>query len=227
MIQAFFLSIGQLLDRRVAGVFLKSLALTLLVFAGAAVGIWFGMHRLAQSLAAWLGGGQWASDVADIAAIVLILLAHWVLFRVIAIGVIGIFADEVVEAVEAKHYPGAYANARHVPVARSLRMGLGSGLRAILMNLLAAPVYLIALPAAPFVFFIVNTWLLGRDLGDMVAVRHMPAKDLARWRRRTRFRRWMLGGVGTALFLVPGLNLLAPIIGAAMAAHAFHLRKRP
>jgi len=222
MLQALFLSIGQLFDRRVMLVFLKSFLLTLVLLGAIAVVVWFAMHRFADWLAHWLG--QWfdAGTVADIATIALVLLAHLLLFRVVAIAVIGVFADDVVEAVEARHYPAAHANVRHVPLHQSARMGLGSGGRAILFNVIVSPVYLIALPAAPFVFFFINAWLLGRDLGDMVAVRHMPEKSLASWRRRNRLRRLALGSVGTALLLVPGVAFLAPVLGAAMAAHLFH-----
>ncbi len=226
MIQAFFLALGQLLDRRVASVFVKSFLLTIAIFAAAAVAMWMTMHRLAAAIAGWLGGSQWASDIADIVTIVLVFVLHWLLFRAIAIAVIGVFGDEVVEAVEARHYPQAHAKVRHVPLARSIGMGLRSGLRSIGLNILFSPIYLIANVAAPIVFFLVNTLLLGRDLGDMVAVRHMPESELPRWRRRTRWRRWTLGAVGTGMLLVPGVNLLAPVIGAAMAAHAFHLRGR-
>lgn len=223
MLQAFFLSVRQLFDRRVAMVFLKSFALTLVLFLGLGVGLYFGLHWAAERV---FGSGETSGTLADIVTIVVMLLAHWLLFRAIAIGVIGIFADEVVEAVEARHYPAAHARVRHVPFHRALRMGLRSGTRAILLNIAFSPVYLLANFAAPFVFFAVNTWLFGRDLGDMVAVRHMPESDLPKWRKRTRFRRLGLGAFSTGLFLVPGLNLVAPILGAAMAAHAFHLGDR-
>jgi uncharacterized protein involved in cysteine biosynthesis len=222
MLQALFLSIGQLFDRRVAAVFLKSFLLTLMLLGAVAVAVWLAMHRMTHWLAYWLGSWLDSGSVADIATIAVVLLAHLLLFRVVAIAVIGVFADDVVEAVEAKHYPAAHAKVRHVPLHQSARMGLGSGGRAILFNLIFSPVYLIALPAAPFIFFIVNAWLLGRDLGDMVAVRHMPERDLASWRRRTRLRRLALGSFGTALLLIPGIAFLAPVLGAAMAAHIFH-----
>ncbi|MCW3845945.1 EI24 domain-containing protein [Sphingomonas sp. LB-2] len=232
MIQALFLSIGQLFDRRVAMVFVKSFALTIVLLGAVSVAIWYGMHQMLDWIALKLGGTGWlgwAENTADISTIVLVLLAHLLLFRAVAIAVIGVFADEVVEAVELRHYPGAHASARSVPFARSISMGLGSGLRAVLVNLLFSPIYLILLLTGigtPIAFFLVNTWLLGRDLGDMVAVRHMPYGNLPRWRRRTIFTRAMLGALGTGLFLVPGLNLLAPILGAAMAAHAFHQGRR-
>ena len=36
--------------------------------------------------------------------------------------------------------------------------------------------------------------------------------------------RALLGAASTALFLVPVVNLLAPVLGAAMATHLFHRR---
>lgn len=219
MIHAFFLALGQLFDGRVARVFLKSMALTLVLFAVLGVGLWFGMHWAAAQV---FGAGETSGTMADIVTIVLILVAHWLLFRAIAIAVIGLFGDEIVEAVETRHYPQAHAKVRHVPFVRSVRMGLGSAARAILFNIVFSPVYLIANFAAPVVFFVVNAWLLGRDMGDMVAARHMPLGELPRWRRRTMLGRFAIGAVGTAMLLVPVLNLLAPVLATAMAAHAFH-----
>ncbi|MBX3566246.1 MAG: EI24 domain-containing protein [Sphingomonas sp.] len=224
MIQAFFLSLGQLLDGRVAMVFLKSLLITLVLFAGLGIGLYYGIHWAA---ARWLNG--YSGPFADIAVIVLLLAAHWLLFRAIAIGVIGIFADEVVAAVEAKYYPGAHADARDVPFARSLAMGLGSGIRIILINLALSPIYIALLitgVGTAVAFFIVNSWLLGRDLGDMVAARHMKYRDLPRWRSRTSLRRFILGMFGTGILLIPVVALVGPVLGAAMATHAFHRGRR-
>lgn len=225
MIHAFFLSLGQLLDRRIAAVFLKSLLVTLLLFAAAGIGLWYAMAWIGDRLAPWLGTGAAGRGFADIATIVLLLLAWWLLFRAIAVGVVGIFADEVVAAVEARHYPQALAQARDVPLARSVAMGLASAARIIGINLLLSPLYLLLIVTGvgtAVLFFLVNAWLLGRDLGDMVAARHMPAQSLTDWRAGTRMGRFALGAVGTGLFLVPVLNLVAPVLGAAMATHAFH-----
>jgi len=185
MIHAFFLALGQLSDRPVLRVLLKSLVLTLLLFAGLGVGLWFAMDWLAGAAGEWLGHG----------------------------------------AVEAKHYPAAHAAARDVPLGRSITMGVGSAARTIGYNLLLAPIYLMLLVTGvgtALAFFLVNAWLLGRDLGDMVAARHMPYAQLGEWRRQTRLRRLALGAIGTGLFLVPLINLVAPVLGAAIATHVFH-----
>jgi CysZ protein len=244
MIQAFFLSFSQLFDKPIARVFLKSLAVTVLIFLIAGFAIWWGVRwafRLVNGAPAGEDGTVWGwatgwaqaasaqQGIADLVSAVLFLLASWLLFRAIAVAVIGIFADEVVIAVERKHYPGRLDNARDVPFWRGVWMGLGSAARAIAINVVLSPVYLILLVTGvgtAVAFFIVNAWLLGRDLGDMVAARHMPKENLARWRSRTVVRRFVLGGIGTGLFLVPGLNLIAPVLGAAMATHLFHRKDK-
>ena len=96
MIEAFLLSLGQLFDRRIAAVLLKSLAVTALVFAGAGVGLWFGMHALERIAAAWAGGHE-SGWIADVLTILVFLFAWWLLFRAIAVAVVGLFADEVLD----------------------------------------------------------------------------------------------------------------------------------
>lgn len=228
MIEALLLSLGQLLDRPILMVFAKSLLITLLVFAAAGIGLWYAMRALAGPAEAWVGaGGEGA--LAAAATLLVLAPAWWLLFRAIAVAVIGVFADDVVAAVERRHYPQAHAAARDVPLGRSLAMGLASAARTIAVNLLLSPLYLLLLVTGvgtALLFFLVNAWLLGRDLGDMVAARHLPAKALPAWRRGTGVRRFGVGAVGTALFLVPFLNLAAPVLGAAMATHAFHRRPK-
>jgi uncharacterized protein involved in cysteine biosynthesis len=53
----------------------------------------------------------------------------------------------------------------------------------------------------------------------MVGVRRHSGPDLAAWLAANRFRRAALGLFVTFLFILPFANLLAPVIGAAMATH--------
>ncbi|MGK6318170.1 EI24 domain-containing protein [Sphingomonas sp. DT-204] len=221
--QAFLLSLEQLGDRRVLRVLVKSLLVTLALLATLGVGLWLGVGAFVQ----WLGASAGWADFAGAAAALGSIAIGWLLFRAIVIAVTGVFADEVVEAVEARHYPRALATARPVPLARGVAMGLRSAVRALVVNLAASPVYVVLLVTGigtAIGFFVVNAWLLGRDLGDMVAARHMDARAMAGFRSATTGRRLLLGAVGTALLLVPFVNLLAPVLGAAMATHLFHRR---
>lgn len=223
MLRALALSIGQLGDPAILRVLAKSLGVTLALF----VALGFGVFALLRH---WLAGfaGGYDDGLAGVAAVAIFVLAAWLLFRVVAIAVLGVFGDDVVAAVEARHYPAAHAAARPAGIGRSLRMGVGSAARAIVVNLLMVPVYLALLFTAvgPAVaFFLVNGWLLGRDLGEMVASRHMDDAAMRAWRKATGGRRFALGLAGTGLFVVPLVNLFAPILGAQLATHLFHASK--
>lgn len=226
MIAAFPLAFAQLSDPRIRRVLARSILLTLALFAAAAI------------LAGWLltgtnpcGIGPLSYDctigagAGTLAAILIAIAGLWLLFPAIAVAVMGLFADEVVEAVETRHYPAAAASARPIPLGRSAAMGLRSGGRLLAWNLMAAPLYLLLLFTAvgPFLLFLaVNALALGRDLGEMVAARHMDDAALRRWLASSRPRRALLGLAATGLFMVPFVNLLAPVLGAAMATHVFH-----
>ena len=220
MLRALTLSIAQLGQPAIVRVLGKSLLVTLAIFAALGAALYAGLRAL---FATW--AGTYGDGLAGAAAVVLLVLGAWLLFRVIAVAVIGVFGDEVVAAVEARHYPAAHAAARPVRLARSLRMGLGSAGRAVAVNLLMVPVYLALLFTAvgpAIAFFLVNAVLLGRDFGEMVASRHMDDATMRGWRKATRAQRFALGLAGTGLFVVPLVNLVAPILGAAMATHLFH-----
>jgi uncharacterized protein involved in cysteine biosynthesis len=228
MLSALSMAVAQLGDPRIRRVLVKSLLATLALFAAAA------------SLAGWLVTGTNPCGVGPLdyqctinggagaaAAILLALASLWFLFPAVAIGVLGIFADEVVEAVEARHYPRAAESGRSPSFARGAAIGLKSAGRILLWNLLAAPFYLILLVTGigPFLlFFAVNALALGRDLGEMVAVRHLPGEALKTWLAASRGRRALLGLGATLLFMVPFANLLAPVLSAAVATHLFHRR---
>jgi CysZ protein len=226
MIRAFALSLGDFADAAIARIFLKSIALTLLVLATLGVAVWFATRWL---VAQWLQvGDDWAA-LAGVAELAATLAFGWLLFRMVAIAVIQLFGDEIVIAVERRHYPEALAAARRVPFARSLTMGLASAGRALLINLMLVPAYIVLLltgVGTPLLFFATNGWLLGVDLGEMVAVRHVPKEGMRAWRGSTRWSRLGMGLIVSGLLTVPGINLFAPILGAAMAAHLFHGRKQ-
>lgn len=225
MLQAFTLSVAQLRDPRILKVLVKSLLLTILIFAAAAV------------LVGWLltganpcGWGPLDSDctvggtAGTALAILLGFASLWVLFPAVAIGVMGIFSDDVVDAVEERHYPAAAAVARRPTTAEGLSLGARSAGRVLWWNLLALPAYILLLVTGigPFLlFFAINAIALGRDLGEMVAVRRHRGDALKRRLAATRGRRALLGLFVAFLFVIPFANLLAPLLGAAMATHLF------
>ena len=226
MFAALPLAIAQLGDPRIRRVLFKSLLVTLALFL------------LAGVLLAWLLVGSNPCGIGPLdyrceigtgagtaAALVLGVLGLWFMFPAIAIGVIGFFADEVVEAVEARHYPAAAQSGRNPSLGGSVNLGLRSAGRLLLWNLLALPFYLLLMVTGigPFIlFFLINAIALGRDLGEMVAVRHLDGEALRGWLTHSRGRRLLLGFGVTLLFTIPFVNLLAPVLGAAVATHLYH-----
>ncbi len=220
MLSAFALALNQLSDARVLRVLVKSLLVTLLLFAALGTAGWYGLDALFD---------QWPAlrEYSDLAALLIVIVAGWLLWRIVALLVLQFFADEVVHAVEAKHYPQAAASARKLDFREELANGLNGTGRALLFNLLALPVALVLLitgVGAPLVFMLVNAVLLGRELQDMVWLRHRVDKNaqppLRKWERLA------LGGVVTTLLAIPFANLLAPLLGAAAATHLIHRKER-
>lgn len=217
---AFARALGQLGDRRVLAVLLKSMGVTLAIFAALGIALWRGAAALIESYAAGWG------ELAGLGALLLAIVGGWLLFRVVALGVLQFFADEVVRAVEARHYPHQAAAARDLPFAEDARNALGGVARAVLVNLVALPFALVLLVTGigtALLFWAVNAWLLGRELTDMVWLRHRPSPDAAP--PLTALTRLTLGGIVAAMLLVPFVNLLAPVLGAAAATHLVHSRQ--
>ena len=223
MLRAFALALGQMADPRVLRIWLKSLMATLVVFVMLGAAGWWLLDR---GLAwAGLNGANLAAPdgVRGLLAALGVLLGGVVLWRIVALAVLQLFADEVVAAVEAKHYPAAAATARKLGWHEELGASLRGAGRAITLNLLAAPVALLLLVTgfgAPLVFTLVNALLLGRELQDMVWLRHRPGADAPP--PLAKAERFALGLVVAVLLLVPFVNFLAPFLGAAAAAHLIH-----
>lgn len=220
MLSAFTLAFRQLGDPAVLRVLAKSLVLTLLIVALLGTGLWW----LTERGLAWAGLEQGRGLIALLGA----LIAGWLLWRIVALAVLQFFADEVVEAVEARHYPQALSSARKLAWREELTVGLRGAGRALGWNLAALPVALVLLVTGvgpPLVFFLVNAVLLGRELQDMVWLRHRHDSQASAPLSGT--SRAALGGVVAGLMAVPFVNLLAPLLGAAAATHLVHRARVP
>ena len=220
MLGAFALALGQLGDRRVLAILAKSIAITLAIFA---LFGWLGWLALGWALEGY--SAQGLETLRAFLAAVLTLIAGWLLFRLVALAVLQLFGDEVVRAVEARHYPAAAAAARPLGWREELRVGGRSLLRALGYNVAALPVALLLLATAigpALLFAAVNAVLLGRELSEMVALRHRDAVGEAPLPGFA--SRAALGAIVVALLSVPFVNLLAPMLGAAAATHLVHRR---
>jgi uncharacterized protein involved in cysteine biosynthesis len=81
---------------------------------------------------------------------------------------------------------------------------------------------------APFSFWLVNGFLLGREYFQLVAMRRLGRAGAAALGRRHTGRVWLAGTAMAVPLSVPVLNLLVPVVGVAVFTHQFHrLASRP
>ena len=214
MFRAMMLSFQSLSDRRVLWLLAKVVGLTVLTFGALGVGLWYGLDALFKDL-----GWNVDGTLSALASSVLILLSGLILFRVVAVAITWIFADDIIDAVEDRHYPAHHAMGQRPGFAGGAVMALRSTARVLGYNLLASPIYLLLLVTGvgtAIAFLLVNALLLGRDLEDMLIARH-GAKGAI-----NKLPRLLLGLLGTAGMLVPFVNLLVPVLATAMAVHLVH-----
>lgn len=217
------LALRQLTDPKVLRVLFKSLVVSIILFLGVAWLGWFAIDRMLEwgGLSDDLFAGAWS--LRSIVSALVSVLGLWLTWRIVAMGVIGFYADEVVHAVEAQHYPDAASAACEPALKEQIMAALGAAGRVLLVNLIALPFALALLftgIGTALVFFVVNAALLGRELQDMVWLRHR--RDTAHQAPISKIERFMLGGAITALLSIPFVHFLAPALGAAGAAHLLH-----
>lgn len=214
--RAFALSLGQLSDPAIGRVLAKSMLATLAIFAVLGFAAWRG---LAAVLSGYAAGYE---ELSMLIAIALIVIGGWLLFRAVALAVLQFFADDVVRAVERRHY-SAVAGVPDLPFSTELAASAKSLVRVVALNAVVLPIALILLVTGigtALLLWGANAWLLGRELTEMVWLRHRAdTSDLVPVGGLTRFA---LGGIVAALLIVPFLNLLAPVLGAAAATHLVH-----
>lgn len=213
-------AVSQLGDPAIMRVLIKTIVITLVVFGIAGLGLIFAVRAVSGQVEVGVDE-QFLTILAILAAI----LGGWLLFRVVALAVVQFFADDIVGAVEAKHYP-ARSRQRvnlswHEEMGQSVRAA-GRALGVNLLALIAAIPLLFTAIGPAVVFWIANGWLLGRELQDMVWLRHRKSADEPA--PLGGLECFALGGIITALLAIPFINLLAPIIGAASATHLVHDR---
>ena len=223
MISAFALALRQLADPRVVAIMLKCVGIAFLAFAVIGTVSWYALDMVLAAFGFEDNLGESAGAVRGLAALVIILIGGWLLWRIIALAVLQFYADEFVAAVEARHYPAAFARARKLGWRSELRVALRGALRALGYNLLALPLALVLLVTGfgtVFVFIAVNAILLGRELTEMVWFRHAHAPDAPL--PVSAGARFLFGAGVAVLLTVPFVNFLAPFLGAAAATHLVH-----
>ena len=160
-------------------------------------------------------------DLLSWSSLLFMLVLSFFLMIPVASAITSMFLDEVADAVEEIHYP-ALAPTAGVPFSDALRDTLNFLGVIIGANLLAFVLYAFAPPATPFIFFGLNGYLLGREYFQLAAMRRVGRQGAKALRKRHAMTIWAAGILMALPLVVPILNLVIPIMGAATFTHIFH-----
>ena len=82
--------------------------------------------------------------------------------------------------------------------------------------------YVFFTPAAPFIFYALNGYLLGMEYFTLVAIRRVGRQEAKKQRRRHLTTIWLAGILMALPLSIPLVNLIIPILGAATFTHIYH-----
>ena len=219
----FAKALAQLGDPRFRRVMVLGLGLTFaLLFAIYALVLWaVSLFTPDVVTLPFLGEVTWVDNLISGASILLMVVLSVFLMVPVASAFTSMFLDDVAEAVEDLHYP-------HLPPSPRLSWGdiVGDTLSflaiLIVANLLALILYLIFVPFAPFIFWWLNGFLLGREYFQLVAMRRLGRAGAKAMFRDHLGQIWLAGALMAIPLTVPIVNLFIPLLGAATFTHMFH-----
>jgi CysZ protein len=206
-------AVGNFFDGTLKGVIFKSVLLTLALFAVLGFGMAYGLNHLPTL------GAHWVNEILDVVAPVIFILLMIFLGAPVAALFASLFLDEVAKKVEAHaKLPGPATGA-------SFLGNLGAGARmavlVLAVNLLLLPVDIELPGVAEVLTVLANGWLLGREYFELAALRHLSRASADALRRRHGGSVFAGGTLIALLSMVPIVNLIAPLFGAAFMVHMF------
>ena len=151
----------------------------------------------------------------------LIFTLTWFLFPSVLSLIITFLLEDIISAVENKHYPDLSV-ARKQNIAELFRITLKFTLTSIILNILVIPLYIVFFFLGPinlFIFYTLNGYILGREYFELIAFRRIELADGKQLYKKLRQKIFWAGIINAFLMTIPLVNMLAPIISAATMVH--------
>ena len=223
ILASFFAALGQMGDPRFRRVLGLGIVLTIaLLVAMITAFVWL-INSLAggSAFVDILGEVRWLNDLISWGSFFLISFLSIFLMVPVASAITSMFLDEVAQAVEDKHYP-QLPKVGAVPFGDALKDTINFLGVLIGANILALILYAIFSFAAPFIFWALNGFLLGREYFTLAAMRRIGRDQAKILRKQHTGTIWIAGILMAMPLSVPLLNLFIPILGAATFTHLYH-----
>ncbi len=219
----FFRALGQIGDPRFRRVLLLGLGLTIALLVAVYAGFLYLLGAVFGDTAVLplVGEVTWVGDLLTWSSLGVMIVLSAFLMIPVASAITSMFLEDVARAVEDRHYPGL-PPAEQVPFWDAFRDTVNFLGVLVAANLVALVVYALVPPFAPLIFLALNGFLLGREYFQLVAMRRLGREGAKRMRRRHALTVWIAGTLMAFPLVVPLLNLVVPILGAATFTHLFH-----
>lgn len=220
---SFFAALGQMGDPRFRRVLGLGIILTIALLVGFTSGfVWLINYLTGEAVFfGILGEIQWLKDLISWGSFFLIAFLSIFLMVPVASAITSLFLDEVAQAVEDKHYP-SLPKVDPVPFGDALKDTVNFLGVLIAANILALIFYAAFSFAAPFIFWALNGFLLGREYFMLAAMRRIGRAQAKVLRKQHIGTIWLAGILMAMPLSVPLLNLFIPILGAATFTHLYH-----
>lgn len=217
MYSAITMAIGQLGDPAFRSVLLKALALTVGIFFLLGVGATTVFSSYVPNFQ-W----EWVNTVLSALTGLGFVVGGFFLFPLVISALIGLFLDDISDAVEEKHYPND-EKAHDVPIMSSIWDALKFLTVIIVCNIIVLPLYFIPVINL-FVYYILNGYLISREYFQMIAIRHHDVEGVTRLRKTKSTELFILGVIIAFCLTIPIVNLITPIIATAAMVHLYKKR---
>lgn len=157
---------------------------------------------------AWLSGGMGS---------LMMMAAGWFIYPSLATAVVCLFVEDLATRIEKSSYPDL-PQPREISMLEQVKAFWQSLRRAITYNLFALPFYFI--PVLNLVaYLLVNGRLLLREYFFAVTLRHLSLEDATALYRTEKPKLFMTSLLLAGLFIVPVVNLMAPILATSLLIH--------
>lgn len=221
MISSFMKTFRQVNDPKILKALGLATAFTLLsIFLAVSVGAVLMDSLLdffSSTLQSWFGKGEsWFRGFAQFLGGSLIIIISYFFFAGIHGAFVGIFIDDILDAVHQKHYPQAPWQ-KPPSMTKSLLFSGRILLLTFALNLLASPLLILGWFIPPLglsLQIFLNAYLLGKEYGQLVEFRipkDQPALTVPKY--------FVNGMIASCIWVIPVLNLLAPILLAGSVLH--------
>lgn len=223
ILSSFLKAVGQIGDPRFRRVLWLGIGLTFALLVAAYAGFLFLIQWLVgpETILPVLGEVQWLDDLLSWTSLLFMIILSVFLMVPVASAITSMFLDDVAQAVEDRHYPHL-PDVPRIPFGDALRDTVNFLGILIGANILAFILYAIFSPAALFIFWGLNGFLLGREYFTLAAMRRLGRQGAKELRAKHTGTIWLAGTLMAMPLSIPLVNLVIPILGAATFTHIFH-----